>query len=403
MQGLASRLSRLSFSSNSADQRNSQDRASRNEQTDVNISRHQQEISEEYDHSNAGPLMQEPEPQSAAGHRPVMLLDIPRTASTSSLASSVVDSPVEQNGAQPKFPARLMSRATSGTNSSTASSFSRQSSVRSTDSVDAVPLKTPLRTPAVSSPMMSRHNTGVGPVPSYFLPKAASVEEFSNRQLTSTAENGGSNAIEPLPTIYSPSSGVLSTESEDQPVQTAPNSPTMPSPPQPSQNRFTPLPLSMAQAPPTASLRISLPRMPTGTEMIANASSLPSTPDGIANSNLLKPTRPGVISRTASSMSVGVNVRTSSNDFDFGDILGEGSYSTVFSVLDRFPPHRKYALKVLDKRHIVKVGSLTFAEGKKAHYVQTGTQAEIRQHRKGHAQPLTSTSWYRSPLLYLSR
>jgi serine/threonine protein kinase len=46
-------------------------------------------------------------------------------------------------------------------------------------------------------------------------------------------------------------------------------------------------------------------------------------------------------------------------DFDLGEILGEGSYSTVFLATDKFPPHKQYALKVLDKKHIIKVCCVT--------------------------------------------
>lgn len=41
------------------------------------------------------------------------------------------------------------------------------------------------------------------------------------------------------------------------------------------------------------------------------------------------------------------------NDFHFGRTLGEGSYSTVLAATDR-QIHREYAVKVLDKRHIIK-------------------------------------------------
>lgn len=40
-------------------------------------------------------------------------------------------------------------------------------------------------------------------------------------------------------------------------------------------------------------------------------------------------------------------------DFNFGRTLGEGSYSTVLAATDRMS-HREYAVKVLDKRHIIK-------------------------------------------------
>ncbi|GAA5992991.1 hypothetical protein JCM10908_000786 [Rhodotorula pacifica] len=47
-----------------------------------------------------------------------------------------------------------------------------------------------------------------------------------------------------------------------------------------------------------------------------------------------------------------VGNRRSTEDFEFGDVLGEGSYSTVTLVTTVHPPYRQYALKVLDKEHI---------------------------------------------------
>ncbi|GAA5866043.1 hypothetical protein JCM3774_000004 [Rhodotorula dairenensis] len=47
-----------------------------------------------------------------------------------------------------------------------------------------------------------------------------------------------------------------------------------------------------------------------------------------------------------------VGTRRSTEDFEFGDVLGEGSYSTVTLVTTVHPPYRQYALKVLDKEHI---------------------------------------------------
>ncbi|KAG9926896.1 Pkinase-domain-containing protein, partial [Aureobasidium melanogenum] len=46
-------------------------------------------------------------------------------------------------------------------------------------------------------------------------------------------------------------------------------------------------------------------------------------------------------------------VKKGVNDFHFGRTLGEGSYSTVLAATDR-QAHREYAVKVLDKRHIIK-------------------------------------------------
>ncbi|KAK4699382.1 succinate dehydrogenase (ubiquinone) flavoprotein subunit, partial [Phenoliferia sp. Uapishka_3] len=55
--------------------------------------------------------------------------------------------------------------------------------------------------------------------------------------------------------------------------------------------------------------------------------------------------------RQGSAASV-IILRKTVEDFHFGDVLGEGSYSTVTLVTDKFPPHKSYALKVLDKEHI---------------------------------------------------
>ena len=46
-------------------------------------------------------------------------------------------------------------------------------------------------------------------------------------------------------------------------------------------------------------------------------------------------------------------VKKGVKDFHFGQTLGEGSYSTVLAATDRFSG-REYAIKVLDKRHIIK-------------------------------------------------
>jgi 3-phosphoinositide dependent protein kinase-1 len=46
-------------------------------------------------------------------------------------------------------------------------------------------------------------------------------------------------------------------------------------------------------------------------------------------------------------------VKKGVKDFNFGRTLGEGSYSTVLAATDR-QTLREYAIKVLDKRHIIK-------------------------------------------------
>ncbi|BGO95195.1 hypothetical protein NBRC10512_000978 [Rhodotorula toruloides] len=61
--------------------------------------------------------------------------------------------------------------------------------------------------------------------------------------------------------------------------------------------------------------------------------------------------RQGCIGMTPNAMGV-VGNRRSTEDFEFGEVLGEGSYSTVTHVTTVHPPYRQYALKVLDKEHI---------------------------------------------------
>ena len=46
-------------------------------------------------------------------------------------------------------------------------------------------------------------------------------------------------------------------------------------------------------------------------------------------------------------------VKKGVKDFNFGRTLGEGSYSTVMSATDR-QSQREFAIKVLDKKHIIK-------------------------------------------------
>lgn len=76
-----------------------------------------------------------------------------------------------------------------------------------------------------------------------------------------------------------------------------------------------------------------------------------------ASSGSMRPARPGLGSRTTSSASLAGGMHKRAADFELGEILGEGSYSTVFLATDKTPPHKRYALKVLDKKHIIKVCS----------------------------------------------
>ena len=78
-------------------------------------------------------------------------------------------------------------------------------------------------------------------------------------------------------------------------------------------------------------------------------------------------------------------VKKGVKDFHFGRTLGEGSYSTVLFAED-CATRRPYAIKVLDKKHIIKE-----------------EEGQIRQHRKRRAEPLDGSSGGRQALLHIPR
>ncbi|KAL1914842.1 uncharacterized protein VTP21DRAFT_7934 [Calcarisporiella thermophila] len=78
--------------------------------------------------------------------------------------------------------------------------------------------------------------------------------------------------------------------------------------------------------------------------------------------------------RAASATQLGGQRKKSVRDFEFGRTLGEGSYSTVVKAIDR-ETGREYAIKILDKRHILKE--------KKVKYVNIEKEALSRLHHPG--------------------
>ena len=58
--------------------------------------------------------------------------------------------------------------------------------------------------------------------------------------------------------------------------------------------------------------------------------------------------------------------RRTARDYQFGARIGEGSYSTVYSALDKYT-NRTYAIKVLSKRHIVKENKIKYVNIEKQH------------------------------------
>ena len=80
------------------------------------------------------------------------------------------------------------------------------------------------------------------------------------------------------------------------------------------------------------------------------------------------------MSRTSSASSIANMVHKRANDFELGEILGEGSYSTVFLATDKQPPHKQFALKVLDKKHIIKERKVNYVT------VEKDTLARLDKH-----------------------
>ncbi|KAH9069825.1 kinase-like protein [Lactarius deliciosus] len=72
------------------------------------------------------------------------------------------------------------------------------------------------------------------------------------------------------------------------------------------------------------------------------------------------------------SRSSSVNGRLSADDFEFGDILGEGSYSTVIHGTHR-ATRQEYAIKVLDKGHLKRNNKLHTALAEKNTLVRLGS------------------------------
>ncbi|KZS98380.1 kinase-like protein [Sistotremastrum niveocremeum HHB9708] len=81
-----------------------------------------------------------------------------------------------------------------------------------------------------------------------------------------------------------------------------------------------------------------------------NTSPLPSEPSGPL--------------KTRSRQSSIGGAKFTANDFTFGEVLGDGSYSTVMQAT--YPPTQKvYAIKIVDKRHLMREGKVNTAHAEK--------------------------------------
>lgn len=89
---------------------------------------------------------------------------------------------------------------------------------------------------------------------------------------------------------------------------------------------------------------------------------------------LARPQRPGLGSRNGSTVSLGSLAHKRVSDFELGEVIGEGSYSIVHLATDKTPPHRQYALKVLNKKHIIKERKVKYVT------VEKDTLARLDRH-----------------------
>ncbi|CAI5760799.1 unnamed protein product [Candida verbasci] len=67
------------------------------------------------------------------------------------------------------------------------------------------------------------------------------------------------------------------------------------------------------------------------------------------------------------------NKKKTANDYQFGSKIGEGSYSTVYSAIDKFS-NKTFAIKVLSKKHIVKEDKIKYVNIEKRTLHRLGQQ-----------------------------
>ncbi|KAF8262874.1 kinase-like domain-containing protein [Lactarius quietus] len=93
---------------------------------------------------------------------------------------------------------------------------------------------------------------------------------------------------------------------------------------------------------------------------------------GIAEQPLDSPANRSRANSKSKSRSSSANGRLSADDFEFGDILGEGSYSTVMHGT-HCATRQEYAIKVLDKGHLKRNNKLNTAIAEKNTLVRLGS------------------------------
>ncbi|SCV68054.1 BQ2448_175 [Microbotryum intermedium] len=275
---------------------------------------------------------------------------------------------------------------TSSLSSASSSIVSRQSSIRSTSSVVAVPIRKPIRGPPAAY--------GVCPPTPMSNHLHFSPDSYSNSDSTSMTRNNSSGSNhsaqlvgdnfdsgEPVPSDsdrtgehfveshhrYSSTStpiGFDITPGLRNLVVSDQQTPFPPTPPGPSRSSTARAIVDLGSSPsrPSSQLGTSPASTTTVTQPSPALNPRPTPPslqigrrtlDRASSSNLSdQPALRRVDSKDPSSSASVMVVRKTPQDFVFGRTIGQGSYSTVTLVTDKVAPHHQYALKVLDKEHI---------------------------------------------------
>ncbi|KDE03549.1 AGC/PDK1 protein kinase [Microbotryum lychnidis-dioicae p1A1 Lamole] len=284
----------------------------------------------------------------------------------------------------------------SSLSSASSSIVSRQSSIRSTSSVVAVPIRKPIRGPSAaygaSSPPtpMPNHphfsSDQYSHSSLYSMPMARNSSSGSHHSAQLVGENFDSgDSVVPIPssgsgdkaeyfddphhpfsTVSTPLGFDLTSGLRDLNVSDLRAPSSSAAPPGPSRSStargFVEVGTAVTPTRQSSQLGTSPASMMTIKQTSPQSNPLPIPPalqiarpswNRASSSNLSdQPALRKVDPKDPSSNPSVMVVRKTPQDFVFGQTLGQGSYSTVSLVTDKIAPHHQYALKVLDKEHI---------------------------------------------------
>ncbi|GEM12600.1 3-phosphoinositide dependent protein kinase-1 [Rhodotorula toruloides] len=300
------------------------------------------------------------EPSGGPPLQPLTPLHNPATASHASSHSSSGGTTSPHNASS----LSLTSISSTSTNHTTTTGISRASSTRSTSSVQAVPMRKPQRAPAVPRIVTRGMNAlgayGVGPASAAQSPtreRGGAIPGEEQENGTAAAAGWARPKYDRADSSKKDDSPRLRHPEEEPNAESLAQDAGRPGTVSPSRveggglQNGRPLPPTVnAHERQISSSRTATPGSPasptTGRrpDWAAAGEERRGRPSTVEE-------RQGCMEQTPNAMGV-VGNRRSTEDFEFGEVLGEGSYSTVTHVTTVHPPYRQYALKVLDKEHI---------------------------------------------------